>query len=89
MGEATYRLRRPEVDDALHTVVEHPELIKELESVARSSDKDDKIRAVRALQYAKQRLEGLVHWKIDISSVARKDLIERARSEVSKFFSRV
>lgn len=89
MGEATYRLLRPEVDDAGHAVVEHVMLVTELEKVARSEEKADRLRAIRALQYAKRRLEGLVEWKIDISLIAPKDVMERGRKEASKFFSKV
>ncbi len=89
MGDATYRLLRPDVDNAGHSVVEHALLVTELERVARSEEKADRLRAVRALQYAKRRLEGLVDWKIDISSVAPKDVMERGRKEASKFFSKV
>lgn len=89
MGEETYRLLRPQVDVAGHAVVEHVTLIAELEKVARAEDKAARLRAVRALQYAKHRQEGLVEWKIDITAIAPKDVMERGRREASQFFSKV
>lgn len=88
-GETTYRLKRPEVDNDGHLVVEHAQLISELEKVAREADKDERARAIQALRYARRRLEGLVNWKIDISRIERKNLITFAGGRIANYFSMV
>jgi hypothetical protein len=88
-GESSYRLRRPEVDDAGHLVVQHRELLDCLRQMVRQGKRDDRSRAVVALSYARRRGEGLVDWRFHIVGVDRKDLIEWVRPRVQTFFERV
>jgi hypothetical protein len=88
-GESTYRLKRPEVDNDGHFVIEHQPLISALGASARLGEKDERARAIQALRYAKRRLEGLVDWRFDITRVERKDMIAFADGQISRYFAQV
>lgn len=88
-GDTTYKLKRPEVDEAGHTVIEHTVVVADLEEVVRTQDKADRARAISALQRARSRQEGLVQWRFNHSGVERKDLMTWSESRVQAFFSRV
>jgi len=70
-------------------LVEHGELLRELERVIREEDKADRLRAIQAKRYAVARKEGLVRWVLDISRVARKDIITWASAQIQKYFTQV
>lgn len=89
MGEATYWLRRSEVDHDGHRVVEHAELLAALEDAARDGEKADRIRAIQAARYARRRSEGLIDWRFDTTGIARKDLISFARERIAPYFVKV
>jgi hypothetical protein len=69
-------------------LVEHEDLIQRLRDEACHEDKAARLRAVRALQYAKRRREGLVEWKFDISGIERKNVIEWTRQHIQGFFEK-
>jgi len=58
-GETTYRLKRPEVDNEGHTVIEHSVLVASLTHSARDGEKAEKARALQALRYTRRHLEVL------------------------------
>ena len=87
-GDVTYRLKRPDVDKDGHRVVEHAHLIDALRQSARESEKAERQRSLVALQYAKRRLEGVVDWRFDISSIERKDIIAFALARVTAYFAK-
>jgi len=72
-----------------HGVVEHEDLLTELQRVAKDQQKAERLRAIQALRYTRQRREGLVTWKFDMSGVERKDLIDWARGKIQRFFGAV
>jgi hypothetical protein len=88
-GDVTYRLKRPHVDNDGHRVVEHAHLIDALRQSARESEKAERQRSLVALQYATRRLEGVVDWRFDVSSVERKDVIAFALAHVAAYFAKV
>ena len=88
-GEADYQLDRDKATAHSHIVVEHTPLLSELQRVANSETKEEKLRAVQALRYSRKCKEGLVQWVFDTSSVARKDLITWAYHRVQQYFAKV
>lgn len=88
-GPVCYRVLRDELDGGGHGLVEHKELMESLLRSARSSDKAERVRAIRAQLYARRRLEGLVDWSFDISGLERKELITWAFGRIQKYFSKV
>ncbi len=66
--------------------MEHEVLLTELQRVANDQQKAERLRAIQALRYTRQRREGLVTWKFYISGVERKDLIDWARGKIQRFF---
>jgi len=85
-GDTNYRLKREDAEIEGHGVVEHEVLLTELQRVAKDQQKAERLRAIQALRYTRQRREGLVTWKFDISGVERKDLIDWARGKIQRFF---
>jgi hypothetical protein len=88
-GEADYRLERGRLGEDGHTLVEHDPLLAALRRAILEGEKEERLRAVQALRYARRRKEGLVRWVFDISGVARKDLIPWAGRHVQRYFARV
>ena len=88
-GDTSYRLERDKLESDHHEIVEHELLIDDLRGVIQWGEKADRLRAVQALRYATKRKEGLVDWSFDISSIARKELFNWARSRVQAYFTRV
>jgi hypothetical protein len=72
LGDTTYRLKREDTESDGHGVVEHEILLVELHRVAKEQQKAERLRAIQAIRYARQRMEGLVKWRFDISGVERK-----------------
>jgi hypothetical protein len=87
-GECDYLLLRDLIDRREHALVEHADLLRLLGEAARGRDKAEKLMAVRALDYARRRKEGLVVWKFDVASVERKNLISWAYQRVQEFFQK-
>ena len=87
-GPAVYQALRGELDNDGHAIVEHVDLMRQLRTVAESSSKEERARALQAQRYAKRRLEGLVRWNFTSDSVDRKDLITWAFQNVQKYFRR-
>ena len=88
-GEADYRLERLKTIEDGHSLVEHESLIQHLRKTASEGEKEERLRAVGALRYAKRRREGLVDWTFNISGVERKDLINWAKAHVQPYFTRL
>ncbi len=88
-GEADYRLERGRLGEDQHALVEHDSLLAALRRVIQEGEKEERLRAVQALRYARRRKEGLVNWAFDISRVARKDLIPWASRQVQRYFTRI
>jgi hypothetical protein len=88
-GETDYRLEREPTEGDGHTVVEHEALLAALHTTAREGEKEERLRAVRALRYATRRKEGLVIWAFDVSGVARKDIITWVASRIQAYFTRM
>jgi hypothetical protein len=88
-GDCNYKLNRAALTTDGHVLVEHSVLLTELRRVVREAEKDERLRAARALQYAQRRKEGLVHWRFDSTGVARKDLFGWAKGKVAPYFTRL
>ena len=88
-GECSYKLKRVETEADRHLVVEHEQLLAELQRIVSERAKDERLKAVHALRYAKMRKEGLVDWQFDISRLERKEVIDWAYSQIQKYFSRL
>ena len=88
-GESDYRLKRQEVAADGHIIVEHEDVIKELQRIALEEEKAERQRAIQALRYARSRKEGLVRWNFDIRGVERKDLINWAFGKIQPYFVKV
>lgn len=89
LGEVSYRLKQPDLQNAGHILVQHPDLITELRRVALKTTRGERLQALRALRYATRRREGLVDWRFNIASVARKNLLAWAKTRVAAFFVKV
>lgn len=89
MGEADYRFEREKAGGDGHELIEHETLIGELKRAARDEHHAERLRAVQAIRYASRRKEGLVEWTFDTTGVARKDLINWAKTQVRPFFTRL
>ena len=87
-GECTYKLIRESAEADSHKIVEHEHLLAALQQTAFQGDKDERLKAIHALRYARMRKEGLVDWQFDISRVERKELIDWARRQIQKYFVR-
>lgn len=87
-GDQLYKLKRDDLSDAGHCLVEHVTLMDSLRSQARDRDREAKLKAVQALRYAKKRLEGLVDWSFDKTGIERKNLISWAATKVQPYFER-
>ena len=68
-GECTYRLLREPAEADKHKIVEHEHILTELQQTASPKEKDERLKAIHALRYARMRKEGLVDWQFDISRV--------------------
>jgi hypothetical protein len=88
-GDTNYRLRREEAEAEGHEIVEHESLLGHLQRAVRDEQKAERLRAIQAIRYARQRMEGLVAWNFNISGVERKDLIDWARGRIQKYFVKV
>jgi len=88
-GDADYQLERESAENDGHLLVEQEEVLTELRKVVREGEKEDRLRAARALRYAASRKEGLVRWGFDISPVLRKDLISWTRDKIQVYFTRI
>ncbi len=87
-GECTYRLLREPAEADKHKIVEHEHLLTELQQTASRGEKDERLKAIHALRYARMRKEGLVDWQFDISRVERKEVISWAHRQIQKYFVR-
>ena len=87
-GPVLYQVIQRQIDADGHLLVEHAELMQELRRIAESNDKAERIRAVQAKRYAKQRVEGLIRWNFDTAAVERSNLIAWAFVRVQKYFRR-
>lgn len=87
-GECTYKLIRELAEADKHQIVEHERLLAELQQTASQGEKDERLKAVHALRYARMRKEGLVDWQFDISRVEQKELITWAHRQIQKYFAR-
>lgn len=67
--------------------MEHDALLQGLRDIIQSSDKAERARAIQAVRYATRRLEGLVKWNFDTSTVPPKDLINWAAQRVGAYFT--
>ena len=88
-GDALYMLLIDLLSGDGHELVEHDSLLQALRLEIEEGDKATRTRAIRALEYARRRSEGLVAWNFDISGVERKDLINWAAGIVGRFFQRM
>lgn len=88
-GEVLYHLKQPELQVDAHELVEHAAVMTTLRQTVESEDKAERARAIQALRYARKRVEGLVRWKFNTGSIAQKDLINWAGSQVQKYFVKV
>lgn len=88
-GPSLYQAIRPCIEGDGHTFIEHGALLEQLRKTALSTDKAERARAIQAQRYAKRRLEGLVAWKFDWSSIERKDLITWSFKHIQKYFQKV
>ena len=87
-GDTLWQLKCKDCITAGHTLVEHPQLLSNLQEIIKSEVKADRARAIQALRYAKTRKEGLIDWQLGISSVDRKELENWTALQVRPFFSR-
>ncbi|MCU1294171.1 MAG: hypothetical protein JWP08_3021 [Bryobacterales bacterium] len=87
-GECFYVLLREVLAGDNHGLVEHTHLMRELQRTANDGEKAERLLALRALQYARRRNEGLVSWAFNHSSIERKDLINWAQAQVQKYFKK-
>lgn len=85
-GDTLYRLQRSRLETDGHQLVEHGVLLGELQRTIRESDKDERLRAVQALRYARRRREGLIDWQFDIAGIERKALLGWAARNVMDYF---
>jgi len=88
-GECAYELQREATEADRHQVVEHEQLLAELERTITHGEKDDRLKAIHALRYARIRKEGLVDWRFDLSRVERKEVISWAHRRIQKYFARI
>lgn len=88
-GEVNYELLKQRLIDGGHNLIEHQELLCSLKAAAQDENGAERVKATQALRYAIRRKEGLVDWKFDITSVARKDIIEWAFRHIQEFFKAV
>ena len=89
-GEQDYQLDCAKIATDAHRLIAYAFLIGELQRVAREGQKEDKIRAVQALRYAKRRKEGLVDWNLPLpSNLPRKDVISWAEGKVQTYFDKI
>jgi hypothetical protein len=88
-GTTLYKLKRAQVVNDGHVLIEYNALVIALQQVAVKGDKADRERAIAALRYAKRRKEGLVEWQFNIASVPRKDIITWAMHHVQSYFVKV
>lgn len=84
-----YRLLPEKIDQDKHIFVEHDQLIDSLRQTATTETKADRLRAIQALRYAKQRTEGLVQWQFDVARIPPKEIINWAKPKVAEYFSKV
>jgi hypothetical protein len=89
LGDTSYRLNREDTEKDGHAVVEHETLLAELTRVAQVEERAERLRAIQAKRYARQRQEGLIRWAFDISGIERKGLIAWAAGRVQKYFAKV
>jgi len=87
-GPRCYLLLRDVLTADRHELVEHATLMADLSREVREEEKAARLLALRALQYAKMRKEGLVRWTFDISRIERKDLIVWAIQHVQRYFKK-
>lgn len=87
-GEQLYKFKQDEASHGGHSLVEHDALMNHLRAQAASQEKADKLKAVQALRYAKQRQEGLVNWSFDIDRIERKNLINWTETQIQPFFEK-
>ena len=87
-GPSLYGVLRSEIDKDKHFLVEHAQLIETLTQVAKNGKREEKVRALQALRYAKLRVEGVIEWKFDINGVERKDVITWAFNNIQKYFKK-
>jgi hypothetical protein len=87
-GECQYLLLRVPLDRDKHRLVEHAELIRHLEGVARDRDKGERLTALQALRYARKRREGLISWNFRVDGIERKNLMTWAGQNVQAYFKR-
>jgi hypothetical protein len=85
-GECTYKLLRELAEAERHKIIEHEHLLARLQQTASQGEKDERLKAIHALRYARVRKEGLLDWQFDISRVARKDLISWAHRQIQQYF---
>ncbi|MBB2165170.1 hypothetical protein HLH26_11610 [Gluconacetobacter sp. 1b LMG 1731] len=88
-GEVMYRLLRTQAESDGHDVVEHHNLITDIQNTIKKSVKADKIKAARALQYAQKRKEGLVVWNFKLKNLKSKWIIRYAHIRIQKYFDKV
>lgn len=87
-GDTLWQLKCNDCITAGHTLIEHHQLLSNLQQSIKSEDKADRARAIQALRYARARKEGLIDWQLDISGVDRKTLDNWTSTQVRPFFSR-
>lgn len=88
-GTTLYRALRDKIESAGHAVVEHNALMAHLSALAASSEKEERVRAIRAKLYARRRREGLIEWKFKITRVDRKTLITWAFNKIQQYFAKM
>lgn len=87
-GPSLYKLKKDIIIADAHTIIDHADLICNLQELVRGTDKQERVRALQALRYAKQRCEALIDWKFDIQKLERKSVITWTFEQIQKYFAR-
>lgn len=87
-GPTLYQLIRDAIDDDGHEIIEHIELITNLQETVKSTDKEERTRAIQALRYARRRFEGLVKWNFTLDGTECKNIITWTFKQIQKYFTR-
>ncbi len=87
-GPSLYLALRPMITMDGHSIIEHSDLIAALRTLAATTDKAERVRAVQAIRYAQRRKEGLIDWRFDLNGIERKEYVSFGYNAVQKYFAR-
>jgi hypothetical protein len=85
----TYQTDDQAIISDKHNFISHPDLLGELQALARTSKRADKIVASRAYMLAQRAREALIDWQFDVGSIDRKKRIAFCYHNIQRYFQRV